>query len=64
MAASPTSTFLRGYGSQPQDNITFVDTPAFAPRAFAVAMTRIASQAGLSREKLYRSFSETGNPTQ
>jgi probable addiction module antidote protein len=26
-------------------------------------MTQIASQTGLSREQLYRSFSEAGNPT-
>ena len=26
-------------------------------------MTQIASQTGLSREQLYRSFSENGNPT-
>ncbi len=26
-------------------------------------MSQIASQTGLSREQLYRSFSETGNPT-
>jgi probable addiction module antidote protein len=26
-------------------------------------MTRIASQTGLSREQLYRSFSASGNPT-
>ena len=26
-------------------------------------MAQIASQTGLSREQLYRSFSETGNPT-
>jgi len=26
-------------------------------------MTRIAGQTGLSREQLYRSFSERGNPT-
>jgi len=31
--------------------------------ARAKGMTRIASQTGLSREQLYRSFSETGNPT-
>ena len=26
-------------------------------------MTQIANETGLSREQLYRSFSETGNPT-
>jgi probable addiction module antidote protein len=26
-------------------------------------MTQIARETGLSREQLYRSFSETGNPT-
>jgi probable addiction module antidote protein len=26
-------------------------------------MTQIAAQTGLSREQLYRSFSESGNPT-
>ena len=26
-------------------------------------MTQIATETGLSREQLYRSFSETGNPT-
>ncbi len=29
----------------------------------AVGMAQIASQTGLSREQLYRSFSENGNPT-
>lgn len=32
--------------------------------ARAKGMAQIASQTGLSREQLYRSFSETGNPTQ
>jgi len=31
--------------------------------ARARGMTQIASQTGLSREQLYRSFSERGNPT-
>lgn len=31
--------------------------------ARARGMTQIASQTGLSREQLYRSFSEHGNPT-
>jgi probable addiction module antidote protein len=31
--------------------------------ARAKGMTQIASQTGLSREQLYRSFSESGNPT-
>ena len=31
--------------------------------ARAKGMTQIAKQTGLSREQLYRSFSETGNPT-
>ena len=31
--------------------------------ARARGMTQIASQTGLSREQLYRSFSESGNPT-
>jgi len=31
--------------------------------ARAKGMTRIAGQTGLSREQLYRSFSERGNPT-
>jgi len=31
--------------------------------ARAKGMAQIASQAGLSREQLYRSFSEKGNPT-
>jgi probable addiction module antidote protein len=31
--------------------------------ARAKGMTQIASQTGLSREQLYRSFSEAGNPT-
>lgn len=31
--------------------------------ARAKGMTQIASATGLSREQLYRSFSETGNPT-
>jgi probable addiction module antidote protein len=31
--------------------------------ARAKGMTQIASQSGLSREQLYRSFSENGNPT-
>lgn len=31
--------------------------------ARAKGMTRIAEQTGLSREQLYRSFSENGNPT-
>jgi probable addiction module antidote protein len=29
----------------------------------AKGMTQIANETGLSREQLYRSFSETGNPT-
>lgn len=36
---------------------------AFGVVAKAVGMTNIAKQTGLSREQLYRSFSETGNPT-
>ena len=31
--------------------------------ARAKGMTQIASETGLSREQLYRSFSEAGNPT-
>ncbi len=31
--------------------------------ARAKGMSQIASQTGLSREQLYRSFSESGNPT-
>jgi probable addiction module antidote protein len=31
--------------------------------ARAKGMAQIANQTGLSREQLYRSFSETGNPT-
>ena len=31
--------------------------------ARATGMAQIARQTGLSREQLYRSFSETGNPT-
>lgn len=31
--------------------------------ARAKSMTKIASETGLSREQLYRSFSENGNPT-
>ena len=31
--------------------------------ARAKGMTKIASETGLSREQLYRSFSENGNPT-
>ena len=31
--------------------------------ARAKGMSRIASQTGLSREQLYRSFSQNGNPT-
>ena len=31
--------------------------------ARAKGMTQIAAETGLSREQLYRSFSETGNPT-
>ena len=31
--------------------------------ARAKGMTRLASETGLSREQLYRSFSENGNPT-
>lgn len=31
--------------------------------ARAKGMTHVARQAGLSREQLYRSFSENGNPT-
>lgn len=31
--------------------------------ARAKGMTQIANQTGLSREQLYRSFSENGNPT-
>ena len=31
--------------------------------ARAKGMTQIAKDTGLSREQLYRSFSETGNPT-
>lgn len=31
--------------------------------ARAKGMTQIANQTGLSREQLYRSFSESGNPT-
>jgi len=31
--------------------------------ARAKGMTQIASETGLSREQLYRSFSESGNPT-
>lgn len=31
--------------------------------ARAKGMSQIAGQTGLSREQLYRSFSETGNPT-
>jgi probable addiction module antidote protein len=37
---------------------------AFATEdARAKGMSQIADQTGLSREQLYRSFSETGNPT-
>ena len=36
---------------------------ALGAAARAKSMTRIASQTGLSREQLYRSFSASGNPT-
>jgi len=36
---------------------------ALGVAARAKGMARIASQTGLSREQLYRSFSERGNPT-
>lgn len=36
---------------------------AFGTVARARGMTEIAKESGLSREHLYRSFSETGNPT-
>jgi probable addiction module antidote protein len=36
---------------------------AFGVVARAKGMTQIAEQTGLSREQLYRSFSEEGNPT-
>jgi probable addiction module antidote protein len=36
---------------------------ALGVAARAKGMTRIASQTGLSREQLYRSFSANGNPT-
>jgi probable addiction module antidote protein len=36
---------------------------ALGVAARAKGMTRIASQTGLSREQLYRSFSASGNPT-
>lgn len=38
---------------------------AHAPGVVARAkgMTRIANETGLSREQIYRSFNETGNPT-
>ena len=41
---------------------------AFVAKAFGViarakGMTELARQTGLSREQLYRSFSERGNPT-
>jgi probable addiction module antidote protein len=36
---------------------------ALGVAARAKGMTRIASQTGLSREQLYRSFSAGGNPT-
>lgn len=36
---------------------------AMGVAARAKGMTQIASQTGLSREQLYRSFSENGNPT-
>jgi len=42
--------------------------PAYIAKALGVVarargMTEIARETGLSREQLYRSFSETGNPT-
>ena len=36
---------------------------AFGVVARAKGMSQIAGQTGLSREQLYRSFSENGNPT-
>jgi probable addiction module antidote protein len=36
---------------------------ALGVAARAKGMTQIASQTGLSRERLYRSFSASGNPT-
>ena len=36
---------------------------ALGVAARAKGMSQIASQTGLSREQLYRSFSENGNPT-
>lgn len=42
--------------------------PAYIAKALGIVarakgMTQIAGQTGLSREQLYRSFSENGNPT-
>jgi probable addiction module antidote protein len=44
------------------------DDPAYISHALGVVarakgMTQIARETGLSREQLYRSFSERGNPT-
>tara|TARA_R110002051_G_scaffold103556_1_gene175827 strand:+ start:324 stop:614 length:291 start_codon:yes stop_codon:yes gene_type:complete len=44
------------------------DDPAYIAHALGVVarakgMTQIAKDTGLSREQLYRSFSENGNPT-
>jgi len=36
---------------------------ALGVAARARGMTRVAAETGLSREQLYRSFSESGNPT-
>lgn len=44
------------------------ENPAYIAKAIGVAakakgMTEVASKTGLSREQLYRSFSDQGNPT-
>ena len=46
-----------------QTNDTAYIAHALGVVARAKGMTQIALQTGLSREQLYRSFSENGNPT-
>jgi probable addiction module antidote protein len=44
------------------DDVAYI-SHALGVVARAKGMTQIAKQTGLSREQLYRSFSEDGNPT-
>ena len=62
-ASPPTPLSRRSWGKTFRTKDVGYIAHALGVVARAKGMTQIANETGLSREQLYRSFSENGNPT-